>query len=71
MLRGPPRRLLESLAGAIAGAVLDDPHVRAVTVVLRKLRPPLAAELASTGVRIHRRRVDGPGPSAGAGADRR
>ena len=70
VLGGPPRRLLESLAEAIARRVLDDGHVREVTVVLRKLRPPLAAELASTGVRIHRRRGDDPGPPGGAGADR-
>jgi len=69
VITGPPHRLLESLAEAIARGVLDDPHVREVTVALRKLRPPLAASLASTGVRIHRRRPDGPGP--GAVADRR
>jgi dihydroneopterin aldolase len=30
--------------------------VEAVTVTVRKLRPPVAADLASAGVRIHRRR---------------
>src|ERR1700683_2728583 len=61
VIAGPPRRLLESLADAIARRVLDDPHVQEVTVVLRKLRPPLAAEPTSPGARIHRRRLDGPG----------
>jgi dihydroneopterin aldolase len=56
VITGPPRQLLESLAGAIAELVLADDHVDAVTVVVRKLRPPLAAPVASTGVRVHRRR---------------
>jgi dihydroneopterin aldolase len=56
VITGPPRRLLESLAGAIAELVLADGHVDAVTVVVRKLRPPIVAEVASTGVRVHRRR---------------
>jgi dihydroneopterin aldolase len=57
VIAGPARRLLESLAGAIAERLLEDPHVEAVTVVVRKLRPPLTPEVTSTGVRIHRRRA--------------
>jgi len=56
VITGPSHRLLESLAGAIAELVLADGHVDAVTVVVRKLRPPLAPQVASTGVRIHRSR---------------
>jgi dihydroneopterin aldolase len=56
VMTGPPQRLLESLAGAIAISVLDDPRVESVTVAIRKLRPPVPHEVASTGVRIHRRR---------------
>ncbi|HXQ90039.1 MAG TPA: dihydroneopterin aldolase [Acidimicrobiales bacterium] len=56
VITGPPRLLLESLAGAVAQRVLEDPRVDAVTVTVRKLRPPLAPEVASTGVRVHRRR---------------
>ena len=56
VISGPPRQLLESLAGAIAVGVLEDLRVDAVTVVVRKLRPPLESEVSSTGVRIHRRR---------------
>jgi 7,8-dihydroneopterin aldolase/epimerase/oxygenase len=48
--------LLESLAHAIAEAVLDDARVDAVTVGVRKLRPPLAADVATVGVRIRRSR---------------
>jgi 7,8-dihydroneopterin aldolase/epimerase/oxygenase len=48
--------LLEALAGAIAAAALSsDLRVTAVTVSLRKLQPPLAADIASVGVRITRR----------------
>jgi dihydroneopterin aldolase len=53
---GPHRQLLETLAGAIAEVVLEDPRIDAVTVAIRKLRPPVPAEVTSTGVRIHRRR---------------
>ena len=41
-----------------AGSAGAGPAVEAVTVTLRKLRPPVAADLASAGVRIHRRRSD-------------
>jgi len=61
VMAGPPHDLLESLAAAIAGAVLGDPRVEGVTVVVRKLRPPLAYAVASTGVRVHRRRAADPG----------
>ncbi|HLX78626.1 MAG TPA: dihydroneopterin aldolase [Acidimicrobiales bacterium] len=48
--------LLESLAGAVAQSVLSDERVEAVTVSVRKLHPPLAADVASVGVRLVRRR---------------
>jgi dihydroneopterin aldolase len=53
-------RLLEALAGAIATEILEIPAVRAVTVTVRKLRPPVAADMASAGVRLRRERVDRP-----------
>jgi len=56
VLRGPPRRLLETLAAEIADAVLADPHVRAVTVAVRKLRPPVPEAMSSAGVRVSRAR---------------
>ena len=52
-------RLLERFAQAIADAVLDDPAVASVTVAVSKLRPPVPQDLASSGVRITRRRGDG------------
>jgi dihydroneopterin aldolase len=53
-------RLLEALAGAIASGILEIPAVQAVTVTVRKLRPPVAADMASAGVRLRRERVDVP-----------
>ena len=54
---GPPRQLIESLAAAVATAVLDlDPRVEEVTVTLRKLEPPLPLELTDVGVRVTRKR---------------
>ncbi len=48
--------LLEALAERVAGAVLGaDPRIEAVTVAVRKLRPPVAQLLATSGVRITRR----------------
>lgn len=53
-------RLLEALAGAIASGILELPAVQAVTVTVRKLRPPVAADMASAGVRLRRDRGDTP-----------
>ena len=46
--------LLERFAARIADVVLDSPMVSAVTVSVRKLRPPVPQHLATSGVRIHR-----------------
>ena len=46
--------LLERFAGRIAEATLAIDGVDAVTVVVRKLRPPVPEDLATSGVRIHR-----------------
>lgn len=48
--------LLEALAAAIAESVLEDPRAEQVTVTVRKLRPPIPADLGSVGVEITRRR---------------
>ena len=50
--------LLEALADAIASAVLGADRVQAVTVSVRKLRPPVPVALDTAGVTIHRRRDD-------------
>jgi 7,8-dihydroneopterin aldolase/epimerase/oxygenase len=60
VMRGAPHNLLESLAAALAEAVLAGRGVESVTVRVRKLRPPLEHDVASTGVRVHRRRAAAP-----------
>jgi 7,8-dihydroneopterin aldolase/epimerase/oxygenase len=75
VVAGPPRRLLEALASDVADAALAVAHVRAVTVAVRKLDPPVPYEIGSTGVRIVRRaagprpaRPGGPGPAPAVGS---
>ena len=57
VIRGPHRDLLESLAAAIAAAVLAATPAVAVTVAVRKLRPPVPEHLDSAGVRLRRSRA--------------
>ena len=47
-------QLLEALADAIAARVLAEPRAEAVTVRVRKLRPPVAADLSSVAVTLRR-----------------
>ncbi len=50
-------QLLEALAGRLAEALLaTDSRLEAIEVTVRKLRPPLPLEVASTGVRVLRSR---------------
>jgi dihydroneopterin aldolase len=50
-------RLLEALAGRLAEALLiTDPRLSAAEVTVRKLRPPLPLDVASTGVCVLRSR---------------
>jgi dihydroneopterin aldolase len=49
--------LLEALGARVADDVLAlDPRLQAVTVWVRKLRPPVAQQLDTSGVRISRSR---------------
>ncbi|HXH58534.1 dihydroneopterin aldolase [Iamia sp.] len=50
-------RLLERLSARIAELILSDDRVLGVTVTVRKLRPPVAQIIATSGVRITRRRT--------------
>ncbi len=50
--------LLERLADRIAEVVVGFDRVEAVDVTLTKLRPPIPEQLATTAVRIRRRRAD-------------
>lgn len=47
--------LLERVAGRIADMILTIARVEAVSVTVRKLRPPIPAAVDTTGVRIERR----------------
>jgi dihydroneopterin aldolase len=50
-------QLLEALAGRVAEALLrTDSRLEAIEVTVRKVRPPLALDVASTGVRVLRSR---------------
>ena len=56
IVSGRSYELLEALAGAVAEAVLvSDLRITAVSVHLRKLRPPVPRDLGAVGVRITRR----------------
>jgi dihydroneopterin aldolase / 2-amino-4-hydroxy-6-hydroxymethyldihydropteridine diphosphokinase len=50
--------LLERLADRVAEVVLGFERVDAVDVAVTKLRPPVAEQVATTSVHIHRRRAD-------------
>lgn len=52
-----PIALLEAVAESVAAAVLaHDPRIAAVEVAVRKLRPPVPHQLATSGVRLRRDR---------------
>jgi dihydroneopterin aldolase len=60
-VRSAPVALLERLAARIAEVVLAfDDRIAEVDVAVRKLRPPVAQHLATSGVRLHRERSSGP-----------
>ncbi len=57
IVEGPHVALLEMLASRIADAALDlAPAPQAVTVRVRKMRPPLPGSLAWAGVEVRRTR---------------
>ena len=47
-------QLLERMAARVAELIFESVDVDEVTVTARKLRPPVAAHVDTTGVRIHR-----------------
>ncbi len=55
--------LLERLAEVVAAEILAVSPIDAVTVAVRKLRPPVPQQLATSGVRITRPRSVGGGPA--------
>ncbi len=52
-------QLLERLATRVTELVFAGTDASAVTATVRKLRPPVAAHVETTGVRIHRERGEG------------
>jgi len=56
VVSGSSFHLLETLAEEIARTVLSHPLAAEVTVVVRKLRPPVPVDLQTAGVRITRSR---------------
>ena len=59
--------LLEALAGAVAEAMLAaDARSEAVAVTVRKLRPPVPADVSTVGVRVVRHRDGAAGRARGA-----
>ncbi|HEX2040085.1 MAG TPA: dihydroneopterin aldolase [Acidimicrobiales bacterium] len=56
IVTGERHALLERVAERVAEELLADRRVRAVTVVIRKLRPPVPVDLASAAVRVTRTR---------------
>jgi dihydroneopterin aldolase len=47
-------QLLERMAARVAELIFESADVDEVTVTARKLRPPVAAHVDTTGVRVHR-----------------
>ena len=47
-------QLFERMAARVAAVILEDERIRSVTVEVRKLRPPVAQDLASSGIRLTR-----------------
>jgi dihydroneopterin aldolase len=60
VVEGPPSRLIERVAGAVAEAVLDTfPAVRGVEVTVHKPHAPLGGDVETVAVRLTRRRQGG------------
>jgi dihydroneopterin aldolase len=58
VMEGPPRKLAETLADQVAGALLQAfPAVQAVTVEVTKPHPPVNFAFAGFTATVHRRRV--------------
>ena len=57
IVAGPPRRLLEHVAGDIAAHALEDPLAHRVVVEVRKPHVALAQTVTETAVRLERRRA--------------
>ena len=57
VVAGPPRDLIEAVAGEVADGVLADPRVGAVEVTLHKPSAPIPLDFADVAVVVHRSRA--------------
>ena len=49
---GEAFQLFERMATRVAEAILEDRRIDAVTIEVRKLRPPVPQDIASSGIRL-------------------
>src|SRR5690606_3738099 len=59
IVAGPPRNLIESVAGAIADDVMTDDRVDAVEVTVHKPAAPIPLDFADVAVVVRRTRLGG------------
>ena len=52
VVRDESFQLLECMGQRVAEAILDDDRIESVTIEVRKLRPPVEHDLASSGMRL-------------------
>jgi dihydroneopterin aldolase len=64
IVAGPPRNLIETVAGAIADDVMADERVHAVEVVVHKPSAPIPLAFSDVAVVARRSRRGGPGGAA-------
>jgi dihydroneopterin aldolase len=64
IVAGPPRKLIETVAGAIADDVMGDERVHAVEVVVHKPSAPIPLTFADVAVTARRSRRGGRGGAA-------
>jgi dihydroneopterin aldolase len=64
IVAGPPRKLIETVAGAIADDVMADERVYAVEVVVHKPAAPIPLTFADVAVAARRSRRGGRGGAA-------
>ncbi|WP_460868449.1 dihydroneopterin aldolase [Rhodococcus aerolatus] len=70
VVAGPPRDLIEAVAGEVADGVLADPRVTAVEVTLHKPSAPIPLDFADVAVVVHRERGGAGTGGARGGAPR-
>lgn len=67
IVAGPPRNLIETVAGAIADDVMKDERVHAVEVVVHKPQAPISQSFSDVAVVARRSRRGGRGSVIPAG----